>query len=296
MGKNHLTTYNSKPSLSTQDVDHQYHHNHHSRSSRTKNNLFGGSSGESAFRDMKHNGSRSTKTVKFPSGRSRDDEDDDDDDEEEEGSNRIPMSPLSTTDSERKGDKFGKFMEQMVSALNSPIKMQRKREDPNKRSRHNKKRAQSRHRRQDSHTVTEYPYSMINLRETSSSPSYVKDLSQRSLEKSPLFNKPFSYGEDHETTAATTLGNYQSLRPSTTTATNSNKIPKPEAGHTIQIRSGMSTDHADDSFGNAVAAWSQQQHLRHHELATRVAAYFLMDYEASRVASLPCTFKTIIVN
>ena len=223
---------------------------------RTRN--MSSSSGESAFRDMKEKGSKSTKIVRFGNGSELESGTFDDEDTmaEEEARGR----PL-----------FGRFMKQMVHAFNTPSGIQRK--EYSKKSRSNKK--SSRHNRSESTTVTEYPYSMINLRETSQK-SASKEFKRDSPEKSPLLGastKRASYGlydeayDDHP------------LKPSTRQSKTSTR----SEGSFI----------SGDSMDTLASSREEISVIKSRTMATKVAAYFLMDYEASRIAALPSTFEII---
>ncbi len=226
---------------------------------RTRN-ISSASSGESAFRDLKEKGSKSTKIVRFGRGSQLD------------GSGTFEDENMAAERERTSRPLFGKFMKQMVHAFNTPSGVERKEYSRN--SRGNKK--SSKHTRSESHTVTEYPYSMINLRETSQKSSS-KEFRRDSPEKSPLLGasrKRASYGvydDDYDPTPS----DYHPIR-SSTKRNSKPSVRSESSGGITNFLSEM------DTFV-----------IKSRTMATKVAAYFLMDYEASRIAALPTTFEII---
>ena len=212
-------------------------------------------SGESAFREMKSTGSRSTKIVRFSRSKNSDGMNFADEDEhKKEG------KPL-----------FGNFMKQMVHAFNTPDSQP---------SGGNKK--TSRHNRSESHDVTEYPYSMVNLRDVSQK-SALKDIRSASPERSPLLGasrKRVSYGVyDDGYDAALS----EELHPLKSSGKKSDKaMPRIESSRTTKYMTASTAASREDICV-----------IKSRSKAAKIAAYFLMDYEASRVAALPSTFDII---
>lgn len=171
-------------------------------------------SGESAFRDMKKEGAKSFKIVRFP----------------------------DDSQSDRKKN---------VS----------------------KEKASAGHQRKTSQTVTEYPYSMMNLRDGQTSQySALKDLGRSSLENSPLLTtsaKRANYGVYEEENCSL--------------PTNGDDIRK------------VNEDNVLGSIGDSILQASRRQCsvIKNKNISATVAAYFLIDYENSRVATLPSSFGAI---
>lgn len=254
------------------------------------------SSGESAFRDLKEKGTKSTKIVRFPHGRTAQANNDDSNFEEEDSS---AVSTHLTTDSlnhttgenEIKGRPlFGRFMKHMVHAFNTPSGIQHK--GYSKKSSNSVNKKASRHSRTESHTVTEYPYSMINLRDTSQK-SALKDFQHYLPENSPLLGtskKRASYGvydEGYDPTPS----DFHPLRSS---AQSSRSSAQPEASSVSD--GGARTQTILQGFESLASSKRQISVIKSRSMAAKIAAYFLMDYEASRIAALPSTFETITEN
>jgi len=257
---------------------------------RTRTNT--SSSGESAFRDLKETGSKSTKIVRFSRGRSSFASNDSSIFEDEDTS---AISPHSTTDSPSKtavenGDNgsptIGHFMKHMVHAFNTPGGISRK---EYKKTSDNSTGKKPRHNRTESHTVTEYPYSMINLRDTSQK-SVLKDYRRDSPEKSPLLGtsgKRQNYGV-HEEGYDGTLSDHHRIKSSAQSSksnTKSEEISVSEKGTGIQ--------NALPSSESLALSRQSLSIIKSRSMAAKVAAYYLMDYEASRIAALPSTFESI---
>lgn len=213
-------------------------------------------SGESAFREMKERGSKSTKIVRFSHGDGMDFADEE--------------YPSAMDETGQKGKPmFGNFMKQMVHAFNTPNGVQ---------SGGSKK--PSRHNRTESHTVTEYPYSMINLRDVSQK-SALKDIN--SPEKSPLLGgsrKRYGYGvydDGYDDIPS------EDFHPLKNPGKKSDKtMPRFESSQTEKLMSDSMAASREDICV-----------IKSRTMAAKIAAYFLMDYEASRVAALPSTFDII---
>jgi hypothetical protein len=247
---------------------------------RSRNNTAG--SGESAFRELKEKGSKSSKIVRFKTGRSA--AGNTDDEEASAISTHSAANSLNHThttgESANKGRPlFGKIMKKMVHAFNTPTGIQRK--GYSTKPRNNVDKTSSRHNRSESTDLTEYPYSMINLRDTSQK-SALKDYKRNGAEKSPLLGRSqnrATYGA-YDDSYDPTPTDYHPLRSS--------------------ARSGSDRGSGTHTFvpgvENLVSSGRQISIIKSRSMAAKVAAYFLMDYEASRIAALPSTFESITEN
>jgi hypothetical protein len=274
--------------------------NHHRRTNRTRND-----SGQSAFREMKkEGGNKSCKIVRFISS-SEIGDDFSSDFECAIGDSK--KDSLPTTAAFNKNEKYsrpilGKWMEKMSQAFHSPTGIQHKNDNTkNRRRRLDKK--PSGHRRNLSQTVKEYPHSMINLRDGGRTlqHSALKDLDRSSLENSPLISgsKRASYGVyDAGSNISSISSNYHlPLKGATSnseTAVNQQSTTS-NGGIEIEKASDYSVlDYIGDSEAGILA--SSRRHcsiIKSRTMAAKVAAYFLMDYEDSRVATLPSSFENI---
>jgi len=292
---------NNRPSCNTsgrsafQDTNHR---------GRTRNNT--SSSGESAFRDLKQKRSKSTKIVRFSSGSATSVNNDDN----HEDKDTSAISTHSTTDSltqtmgenENKGvSLLGQFMKRVVYTFNTSVKdfntpIGKQRNGYNIKTSSSVNKKASCHNRTESHTVTEYPYSMINLRDNSQK-SALKDFNYNSPEKSPLLGRSKNranygvYNEGYDSTSS----DYHPLRSTTQSSKTS---AQSEATSLSDIGAGHDNLKINLLPGSESLASLRRQTsvIKSRSMATKIAAYFLMDYEASRIAALPSTFETITEN
>lgn len=232
------------------------------------------SSGESSFREMKETGCKFTKIVRFSPGGTKSERDNDDNFKDEDASaisipSKADSLERTTGEHDNKGSPFlGKFMKHMVHAFNSADKIDPKAYDRQPRNSVNTK--VPRHNRADSHTITEYPFSMINLRDTSQKSSL------NSPEKRPLLGK---------SKKRSNYGIYD--EDSQTSLTQNPNLSAPSDATFVSDGSGTTI------FPGLASSKSQISTIKNRSIASKVAAYFLMDYEASRIAALPSTFETI---
>jgi len=154
-----------------------------------------------------------------------------------------------------------------------------------KKSRKGANKKASRHSRTESHIVTEYPYSMTNLRDTGQ-----KSEQQDLPENSPLLGaskKSANYGV-YNKGYDPTPSDFHPIRSSIQTSRSS---AQPEAS-SMSNGSGRTQTILPGS-DNLASSKRQISVIKSRSMAAKVAAYFLMDYEASRIAALPSTFETI---
>ena len=273
----------------------------HRRTSRTRND-----SGQSVFREMeKEGGNKSCKIVRFTATSEIASDDLSSDFEcDVIGDSKKDSLPTTTAFKNEKNSRpiLGRWMEKMTQAFHSPTGIQHKKDDKKNRRRSTEKKP-SGHRRKSSNAVTEYPQPMMNLRDgdRTSQHSALKDLDRSSLENSPLISstsKRASYGVyDAGNNDSSISSNYH--LPLKGSASNSETVFKQSTASNggIEIEK-LSHYSVFDSIGDSEAGVlaSSRRHcsvIKSPTMAAAVAAYFLMDYEGSRVATLPSSFETI---
>jgi len=245
-------------------------------------------SGESIFREMKKEGIKSCKIVRFP-------DDSEFDETNIAHSKKEDTIPPTAFKNKNSGPMFGKLMEKMTHAFGGS-----QNENDTKHQRSMDKKAAG-HRRKSSQTVTEYPYSMINLRDgrALSQHSALKDLSRSSLENSPLLTTPKreSYGI-YEAGNSSMPSDYHPLKASASTS--EIVVIQSTSGEDIEIE--KPSDHSvlgstgdSDSGAFLVSSRRHCSVIESRSMAAKVAAYFLIDYENSRIATLPSSFENITV-
>jgi hypothetical protein len=303
----------------------------HSRSSSNRyRNQTKSSSGESAFRDLRKNEGKSSRIVQFSSCESMSDSDCGDTNSDtfggadnldnEEGSSShskeppvpVPASANASDSPDEAGHKpqVGSWMKKVAYAFRSPSgihDVENKHQQKSHRNNHNKNSNRggdaSRHSRKPSGDTMEYPFSMAHFRDPSQ-PSALAQLTHSSYEDSPLLlhsqktvasyeSGVGTYGAGH---AAKTPG-YHPLKTVVGKAALSQKRNIQLTATSEDIENEKLEENALLPYGDTSPSSRHGNYVfKSRTTAAQVAAYFLMDYEASRPPTLPAAFETITRN
>lgn len=313
----------------------QYHHHgdgqrqQHRRNSNQLN--LRAPSGESAFRELRSVGAKSSKIVRFKSGGSLDSSSfgsepspsacsggADDELSPRSGGVRGTSANNDRTDNHHQDNpKIGGWMKKVAYAFRSPSGIPHKKADTavdkvkhsNRGRRGNDGEPNETHQRIPSSNTVEFPFSMFHLGDPShpSSSAKATPAASASYETSPLLVRshkktPSLSGSDHpgyggatnhnrRYSAAATSSDFFPLKANSAATSAKIGIPSSMGRRNHQLDDGM--EKVEDGVDAIEMSRPDHYVFRSRTVASSVSAYFLMDYEASRPPTLQPNFETI---